>query len=952
MFAFREDCGMKLFNLSAITIMAVLIIIVLPACSKGKSPVEPSMGNPEAPVAVAESNSNRTVLAVYDAMIDKDAKTFTVKPSNNRMADYHYPLTQLYPNVITITRYGFTPNFWADIKITHPLPNSGIDGFDPRVIAIIPANPGVSMNYPTFNVVGNNSVVLNPDAYTKLYDSLGGSIPGNTNPVLAYFKQVEYRRWFSSGTGFTSDTRRWDMDINGFGGPMQFKLVVDVSLNYPNPPQQIIDNAQEPVQIEAFVGNGLTPDGGSATVTVTLFDWQGQSGIKCKVECPGLFAGAIDLNYSHNGNMNEYVFSGEIPNELLEPPGEYPVLIAAWDILSDIHIFREASAIVRNVVFELVDVSPRWLSFVPSDIFIQGNYMYTSGSDLGLHVFDISDPVNPRWLNKADIPSPSPSFPENLVISGDYAYVSDHRDGLKIFDLSSPQSPQLVNNFQTDLGYRNFCVSGSYAYTMYDNSGSLRIYDIEPPEEAHVVGSFYTSGGTGVGVSGNYAYVGAGIYLDVIDVSEPDSPVFAYHINLQRESQWADIKISGNYAYLLANYYFGYFEIVDINQRRAVKILDMPLNCLEMYLESGYAYVVCSDGSLYVIDIDPPELANVVKTVDLPLESGGIYFSNGYAYTVSQASGITVIDVDPPESAEIVNNVPTLTGGELEVSDGYAYLGSSSYFTIVDTSPVELSHIVKKVDLSLPFIWDVKVSDGYGFVTNYDTNGLRIIDIDPPESAYIYKTFQIDDPMNIYISDSYFYLTNYDAGKNYLNIIDIHSLDSMHIVNSLQISGNPFVYEILEHNGYVYDANDGDGFKIVDVDPPESMNIVKTFAFPGSDHNIDVSGNYAYVTFFVYGQPTSGGVYIYDITVPESAYLLKLLSPPGEPWDIQISNGYAFVLNAAINGFHKLYIIDVRHPASAYIVQSVEIAGVSSLHIDDNYMYMSGFLGLSIFKLW
>jgi uncharacterized delta-60 repeat protein len=358
---------MKALHLNLL-ISLMLISFAIVACSGDKNPVIPGPSIPQGEFDVALSNqsvelSNRTPLAIYDAEINLKAGTFTVTPIQ-RTADYHLPLLNLYPNVLEVTRYGFTPNFWADIKITHPLPNSGIDGFDPRVIAILPAIPGVSMYYPTLDVLANNSVVLNHDGYTKLFDNAGGAIPGNTNPFLAYFKHVEYRRWFSSGTGMTSDTRRWDMDIDGFGGPMQFKLVVDVSLNYPTQPQPIIDNAPEPVQIQAAVGDGLTSSGGSALVEVTLLDWQGESNVECKVESLELFTDTVQLDYLHPGpNPHEYIFSGTISNSLLASPGEYKLLIDAWDTSTNIHIYEEITAIVDDSIPASGNL--RWAKSIP-----------------------------------------------------------------------------------------------------------------------------------------------------------------------------------------------------------------------------------------------------------------------------------------------------------------------------------------------------------------------------------------------------------------------------------------------------------------------------------------------------------------------------------------------------------------------------------------------------------
>jgi uncharacterized delta-60 repeat protein len=334
---------MKPVKIMSIMILAFACAFMSFACSNSKSPVSPSNDLPE---SLNADVHNRSLLAAYDAVIDPVAKTFTVSPIE-RSAQYHYPLTQLYPNVLQITDFGWTPNFWADIKLDHPLPGSGIDGFDPRVIAILPANPGVSFNYPTLNAVGNNSVVMEPDGYTKLFDSLGGAIPGNTNPFKAYFKDQPYRIW--SNTGVTEQTHRWQMNIAGFGGPLQFKLVVDVSTNFPTPSAPVVDNAPEPVKIDAtVVGECLTSDGGSADITVTLLDWQGRMTIgDVLVEAPDLFNGTVSLEYSAPGpNPNEYVYTGTIANEKLAPAGEYKYLVAAYDQTTGIYIYREFIATV------------------------------------------------------------------------------------------------------------------------------------------------------------------------------------------------------------------------------------------------------------------------------------------------------------------------------------------------------------------------------------------------------------------------------------------------------------------------------------------------------------------------------------------------------------------------------------------------------------------------------
>jgi len=341
---------MKLVKILSIVILVLACAFLTFACSKAKSPVTPATDDSSSitndlPESLNADVHNRSLLAAYDAVIDPVAKTFTVEPMN-RSGDYHFPMSQFYRYALEITDYNWAPDFWADIKLDHPLPGSGIDGFDARVIAILPANPGVRFIYPVLGVGSNNAVVLEPDGYTKLFDNLGGSIPGNTNPFKAYFKDQPYRKW--SNTGVTEETQRWQMDIAGFGGPLQFKLVVDVSTNYPTPSAPVVDNAPEPVKIDAMVEPGLIQYGGNADITVTLLDWQGESTIGgVLVEAPDLFNGTVTLSFSAYGpNPNEYVYTGTITNSLFAPEGEYKILVAAWDQVTGIFIYNEFTAFV------------------------------------------------------------------------------------------------------------------------------------------------------------------------------------------------------------------------------------------------------------------------------------------------------------------------------------------------------------------------------------------------------------------------------------------------------------------------------------------------------------------------------------------------------------------------------------------------------------------------------
>ena len=82
---------------------------------------------------------------------------------------------------------------------------------------------------------------------------------------------------------------------------------------------------------------------------------------------------------------------------------------------------------------------------------------------------------------------------------------------------------------------------------------------------------------------------------------------------------------------------------------------------------------------LQIIDIDPPESANIYNSVGTPGNVYGVTISGGYAYVADGPSGLQIIDIDPPEFAHIVGSVDT-PGGAVEVAvwGSYGYVAAGS----------------------------------------------------------------------------------------------------------------------------------------------------------------------------------------------------------------------------------------------------------------------------------
>jgi hypothetical protein len=170
-----------------------------------------------------------------------------------------------------------------------------------------------------------------------------------------------------------------------------------------------------------------------------------------------------------------------------------------------------------------------------NSIAVSGAYAYLATSYntwpakyTNLLVLDISIPAEPRYVTCVN-PRPDDQNAYKVVVSGAYAYVV--AGGLHVFDLSNPANPRKVGSFNLLKSITNVVVSGSYAYAAgIDTNNNQGIYSIDcsDPTNPRQAG-FYGATTSMLTISGPYAYF-MNQYLsdnksaDVLDLSDPAHP--------------------------------------------------------------------------------------------------------------------------------------------------------------------------------------------------------------------------------------------------------------------------------------------------------------------------------------------------------------------------------------------------------------------------------------------
>jgi hypothetical protein len=199
-----------------------------------------------------------------------------------------------------------------------------------------------------------------------------------------------------------------------------------------------------------------------------------------------------------------------------------------------------------------------------------------------------------------------------------------------------------------------------------------------------------------VAISGNYAFVGQGSRLVVMNISTPSSPT-PVGAGLLFSDTVNDIAIAGGYAYL-ANNEEG-LQIVDISNPLTPQVRglsDTPARAKAVALLGGRAYVADGVGGLQILDIATPAAPRSIGALNWGEETVDVAVAvnaNGvFAYVSLAGGGLRIVDVTTPATPVLRGLLPISDPGgrplsSVAVSGNRAYVAQDLYgLAIIDVS--------------------------------------------------------------------------------------------------------------------------------------------------------------------------------------------------------------------------------------------------------------------------
>jgi hypothetical protein len=477
----------------------------------------------------------------------------------------------------------------------------------------------------------------------------------------------------------------------------------------------------------------------------------------------------------------------------------------------------------------------------------------------------------------------------------------------------------------------------------------------------------------GAAVDGNYAYLGAGRHMAVLDIADAAAPQLIAQSELLSD-EVAEVEVAGHYAYAAA--YTAGLRVFDIANPAApteVGHFLVPDSAQDVAVAGSYAYVADLTSGLFILDITNP--ANPTRIASLPPAGlmTSVAVSGGYAYYTAYGY-LQVVDISNPAAPVLLGNYHPgwYSMFDVAIAGHYAYVGGdqSVGLTIVDVADPAHPTYSGGTGSTLGEIHGVDILGNYAYLASF-SSALWVVDVSNPAQPNVTGYLPVSTPgLNVSVIGTRAYLCThgglvvadistpatpqklgyYSTMTAYLSAITVagnyayvaqHEENALHIVdvsNPAQAReagyyhlpvGTYGIYDVAIIGHYALLACDN-GLHVADVADPAHPIGVTNVNLPNAAAHITLAGNLAYVGAW------SAGLHIIDVSNPAAPVALgSFPNSPGNTRGVALYGNYAYVTNS----YGSLAIVDVSNPGAPAGAGTYSLANPRDLVVAGSHLY-------------
>ncbi len=404
-----------------------------------------------------------------------------------------------------------------------------------------------------------------------------------------------------------------------------------------------------------------------------------------------------------------------------------------------------------------------------------------------------------------------------------------------------------------------------------------------------------------VAIKGNYAYLGVGPRLIVLDVSDPTAP---REVGGSAPFSGAvqDVAVSGTIAYVAAG--GGGLRVLDVSDPT------LPAEIGSVH-SRGYAEGVAVSGTtvgladgpygLRVIDVSNPANPTEIGSAFTRNYAFKVAIAGSYAYVAAAGAGLLIVDLTNPAKPLQVATLATpgyaygltVTGNTVYVASGWGGLA------IVDVATKAVPRLLGQYQTEG---WAKGVSVlGNQACVAAALGGLVVLDVSNPAAPVEVGSLAVvgGDAAGVAVAGAIAYVADRNWGLEAVSLsapanpVQVGFYGPLGYAEGVAVAGN-----------YAYVAAGSYGLRIVDISDPAHPRQVGAYDTQSYTKSVAVAGNYAYVGTYQNFQ-------VVDVSDPSHPVKAGLLS------DSLLTRGMAFTGGVVyIADEQGLWLIDVSDPSA------------------------------------
>jgi hypothetical protein len=487
---------------------------------------------------------------------------------------------------------------------------------------------------------------------------------------------------------------------------------------------------------------------------------------------------------------------------------------------------------------------------------------------------------------------------------------------------------------------QGIAVQGNYAYVGV--GPRLIVVDISNPANPHPVGAtapfdYFVQGVT---VSGTTAFVAAGSAgLRIVNIAAPSHPI---EVGAWDSPGFAEnVAVSGSTAYLADGPYG--LRVVDVTIQTApteiAHAFDMNY-AVDVAVSGRYAYIAAAGAGLLVAEISNPLYPIEAGVYDTPGYARALAASGSQVFLADERSGLLILNASDPLHPTRIGSVQTEGWAfDVAISGSLAYVAAAfGGLRVVNinnpAAPVEVgSNSWKQSNAAGLF-----AAGGYIFIADRK-DGLRVVEAaTPPGQVGYWNVFSFAH--SVQADNNYAYVAAGFNGVRIFNLSDLaHPVEvgaflADGLFYTLKLDGNRL------YAGTMINSPAG-GVYVLDISDRAHPQQIGYYQDISECWGIEVAGNIVYVA-------DAGDLKVFDFSHPPNLNLIG--SYPLTPRGLTVRNGLAFISQE----YDGLNIYNVSNPAAISLVGSYKGANTFThgpVGLSGNYAYITEQRGLRILNV-